>query len=200
MTDYGPLTEDDLRYIREQFATLEALCAGRKERPYAVRALIREGVMPEPTYVLDDGTEMFPPGYFALLDDAGGVDKQCARFYERYARMAGSGTQESEIAEEWEGYLSGVYGVCLVQASPENICEKEALVKSLGALLAEPRLEDLRWRTEVRREVTRLDELEREFAPCDRKRFGGSVSRDRLITATRARYPSIFAPRAGDLG
>jgi hypothetical protein len=36
-------------------------------------------------------------------------------------------------------------------------------------------------------------EIEREFAPYDRIRFGGPVSRDRLIGAVRERYASVFA-------
>jgi hypothetical protein len=186
------MTQDDLRYIRSQFATLDVLCAGRREQPIAVRLLIRDREMPAATYVLDDGTEMFPPDYFALVDDAGGVDNSRACFYRRYARVAASGTPESEITEEWDAYMSGAYGACLLHVSPETIYEKESLVKSLGAMLAEPRVDDVDWRRCVRRDVLRLDELEREFAPCDRKRFGGSVSRDRLITAPRARYPDLF--------
>jgi hypothetical protein len=77
--------------------------------------------------------------------------------------------------------------------SPETIFEKESLVKSLGARLAEPRIDDGEWRRCVRPDVSRLDELERAFAPCDRHRFGGSVSRDRLITAPRALYPDLFS-------
>ncbi|MEO8554736.1 MAG: DUF6058 family natural product biosynthesis protein, partial [Kofleriaceae bacterium] len=103
-----------------------------------------------------------------------------------------AGTPETEIAAEWDAYLSGAYGACLVRVSPETIYEKESLVRSLGAWLAEPRIDDAEWRRCVRRDVSRLDELEREFAPCDRERFGGSVSRDRLITAPRALYPDLF--------
>lgn len=35
-----------------------------------------------------------------------------------------------------------------------------------------------------------LDALEPPFAPYDRLRFGGPVSRDRLIDDVRARYPA----------
>jgi hypothetical protein len=187
------LTPEDLEYIRSQFSTLDALCAGRTESPASVRRQILDRSMPAATYVLDDGTEMFPPDYFALVDEAGGVAELRASFFERYARAAGPGTPDSEIAAEWDAYLSGAYGACLHRVSPETIFEKESLVKSLGARLAEPRIDDGEWRRCVRRDVSRLDELERAFAPCDRHRFGGSVSRDRLITAPRALYPDLFS-------
>ncbi|MEP7247877.1 MAG: hypothetical protein ABI885_29900, partial [Gammaproteobacteria bacterium] len=77
------LTPEDLHYIRSQFSTLEALCVGRAESPAAVRQQIRDHAMPAATYVLDDGTEMFPPDYFALVDEAGGVAELRASFFER---------------------------------------------------------------------------------------------------------------------
>ncbi len=37
-----------------------------------------------------------------------------------------------------------------------------------------------------------LDALERPFAAYDRERFGGPSSRDRLIDATRKRFPEVW--------
>jgi hypothetical protein len=41
-----------------------------------------------------------------------------------------------------------------------------------------------------------FDAIEPPFAPYDRLRFGGPVSRDRLIDETRGRYPKLKARRA----
>jgi hypothetical protein len=37
-----------------------------------VLRLIDDDLLPRPSYVLDDGSEMFPADYFRLADDAGG--------------------------------------------------------------------------------------------------------------------------------
>jgi hypothetical protein len=39
-----------------------------------VRSWIDDGLLPRPSYVLDDGTEMFPRDYFRLADEAGGIE------------------------------------------------------------------------------------------------------------------------------
>ena len=70
---------------------------------------------------------------------------------------------------------------------------KGALMTAIGALLAGPAPADERWRAALRGAVDALDALERPFAAWDRKRFGGPCSRDRLITATRERFPDIWS-------
>jgi hypothetical protein len=193
------LTDADVRYIRTNFRPLEALCEDRVESPADVRTLIAAGRLPQPTYVLDDGTEMFPPDYFGLVDDAGGVDALRAEFERRFAAAAeryGGLEHEAELAEEWAFYLSGEYGACVRRLTPEEMVRKDRLVKRVDGLLADPRPDDEDWARELRERVDELDSVEREFAPFDRIRFGGPVSRDRLITAARERYPEIFVGRA----
>jgi hypothetical protein len=185
------MTPADIAYITENFASLAAICAGRPETPGDVRALMAAGRLPAPTYVLPDGTEMFPRDYFALVDEAGGLDALAAEFRRRYL-AAGADTTPAGADEEWRGYLSGVYGVCLVRVSPETIYRKEKLVALLDAQLAAPRPDDAGWLADLRARVDELDSLERPFAPYDRIRFGGRVSRDRLITDVRARFPDVF--------
>jgi hypothetical protein len=190
----GPLNPDDLRYVRREYVTLAEACAGRCTIDEA-RALIRTRRLPEASYVEEDGTERVPADYFALVDEAGGVLRLRACFVERYARaMRAAGVEaiESAIESEWQSYLDGAYGVCLKRVTPEGIFEKEALVRTIEALLRRAEPSDPRWRDELCAKVTRLDEVEREFAPCDRARFGGSVSRDRAILAPRALYPAVF--------
>ena len=197
------LTDADRLYIRANFRSLAELCAGRAENPDDVRALLATGLLPRPTYVLDDGTEMFPPDYFELVDAAGGVENLRGEFERRFlaaAEAAGGPAASGEVDEEWQAYLSGEYGACLREVTPESIVAKEQNVRAIEALLASPRPEDDAWRRELRERVDALDELEREFAPYDRVRFGGPVSRDRLITAVRERYPAVFGRESSAVG
>ena len=191
-----PLTEDDVHYIHTGYVPIEALCAGRALTPGLLQAWIAEGRLPQAPYVLPDGTARFPRDELALFDAAGGVDGMPELFARRYrgiAREYGAPASGEEIIAEWEGYLSGAYAVCLLEVVPENIFRKERLVARLGALLAEPRPLDAAWCAQLRDDVDILDTLERMFAPCDRVRFGGPVSRDRLITAPKAAWPFVFA-------
>jgi hypothetical protein len=64
-------TDADLAYIRANYLTLDQLCTERVETPSEVRRRIDEGLLPRPSYVLDNGTEMFPSDYFRLADEAG---------------------------------------------------------------------------------------------------------------------------------
>jgi hypothetical protein len=189
------LSAADVRYIRTNFRTLEEGCAGRLESAAAVRELIAAGKLPRPTYVLDDGTEMVPPDYFALVDEAGGAEALGDWFREAYlvaAQLQGGLAREGEVDEEWAAYLSGEYGACLKRVTPETIVRKDRLVAAIEHLLADPRPEDQSWRERLRADVDELDALEREFAAHDRERWG-PVSRDRLVTAPRERFPEAFA-------
>jgi uncharacterized protein DUF6058 len=187
-------TDADAEYVSGNYFTLEELCSGRGDAPDDVRALIERRELPAPSYVLDDGTEMFPADYFVLVDQAGGAEGLRSEF-ERRHRAAGGNPVELE--EDWQGYLDGTYGVCLRQVLPETMVRKTELVSSLTALLEDPRPEDEGWRAQLRREVWELDGLEREFSPdYDRgKRFPTPPSRDRLVAAARERFADVFADR-----
>ena len=179
------MTAADLAYVEANYVSLEEACAGRAETPEEVRALAAAGQLPQPSYVLPDGTEMVPADYFVIAD--AGRDA-----FERAFLAAGGSPHQ--VAEEWDGYLSGAYGVCLKVQTAENIVRKEALVKAVSGLLAAPQPRDSGWRSRLRTAVDELDELERPFAPdYDRARWGPS-SRDRCVTAPRERYPEVFAP------
>ncbi len=189
----GFLTAADVTYIRSNFVGLETLVTGRGERPEDVRALISERRLPRPSYVLDDGTEMFPRDYFRLLDETSGVDGLRKAFLARFRRAAERhADREAETA--WRAYLDGTYGVCLREVTPEAIARKSQLVSALCELmmLAEP--SDSGWRQALRATVDELDGLEREFAPdFDRDPARGRrPTRDLLINAARDAYPDIF--------
>ena len=159
----------------------------------SVRDLVEREILPRATYVLPDGTPMVPADHTALLDDVGGdPEAVAARFHERF-RAAGGDPAHAE--EEHAAWLSGEYGACLRSTSPEAIVAKSALMTAIGGLLAVPAPSDPSWRGALRAAVDALDALERPFAAWDRQRFDGPTSRDRLITATRQRFPDLWRNR-----
>jgi hypothetical protein len=181
------MTAADVAYVEANYVSLDQACAGRTETPEEVRSLAAAGKLPQPSYVLPDGTEMVPADYFAIAD--AGRDT-----FEREFLAAGG--RPDEVDAEWDGYLSGAYGVCLREQTAANIVRKEALVKAVSGLLASPDPGERGWRARLRTAVDELDELERPFAPdYDRARWGPS-SRDRCVTAPRGRFPEVFAPAA----
>lgn len=185
------LTDADIHYIRENYRPLAEVCAEHGDRLDAVEALIRERRLPAPSYVLPDGTGMVPDDYFALVDEAGGPERLRAEFERRHREAGGP---PGELEADWEGYIDGIYAVCLRSVSPERIVRKEQLVVSVGLLLEHPQPEDVRWQDRLAREVEELDALEREFSPdYDRQRFGRAPTRDRLIVTARERYAEVFA-------
>jgi hypothetical protein len=170
----------DIEYVRTTFVAMDE----------AVRPLVERGILPQATYVLPDGTPMVPSDHAALLEDAaGGPDAVTARFKERFLAAGGA---PAAVDEEHEAWLSGEYGACLWQTTPEAIVAKSGLVEAITALLADPREREQPWRTAIRGAVDALDALERPFARYDRERFGGPSSRDRLIAATRERFADLW--------
>jgi hypothetical protein len=184
-------SDADLNYIRANYSSLAQLCLERGERIEEVRAFMRDGVLPAPPYVLPDGTDMVPEDYFLLVDEAGGPRFLRQEFERRYAAAGGVA---SELEDDWDGYVGGVYGVCLRRVSPETIVRKSELVNSITRLLANAAPDAAAWQARLREEVRELDSLERDFSPdYDRNRFDRPPSRDLLIVAAHERYPNLFA-------
>ena len=197
------LTEADRAYIRANYFELEDLCRGREETPDEVRRLIDDGVLPQPSYTIDD-VGMFPADYFQLPDESGGVDGLRELFEQRYRAAAAQypelATHES-VESAWRAYLRGTWGECLRQVTPETVVRKRALVSSLCKLICLPRPRQSEWRERLRQEVNELDQIEREFAPnYDRAEAWNDrpPTRDLLIEAARARFPEAFADRHQD--
>jgi hypothetical protein len=182
-------TDSDLAYFSANYVTLEKLCAGRPESPERVQGLIEERRLPQPSYVLPDGTGMFPADYFRLVDEAGGPDGLRDHFAARHRAANGK-----DLDQDWEMYLDGTWGVCLRDVTPETIVRKNTLVSSLCELLvlARPRYED--WRQALREQVEELDALERQFSPdYDRsEQLDRPPTRDLIIAAARERHPEVF--------
>lgn len=176
-----PDARDDDAYVRERFVPMDP----------TVRALVEAGMLPRATYVLADGTPMVPPGHADMLADAGGDPGRVeAVFTERFLAAGGA---PGDVAGELAAWLSGQYGACLHDPSPENLVAKDALMRAIVALRSRPRPEAAAWRAALRAAVDALDALELPFAAHDAARFGGPSSRARLIEASRRDYPALWA-------
>lgn len=163
-------TEDDIAYIERYFVTLES------RPPHG----------PAPAYVLEDGRAFYSRDYLNQEMDEG-------RFK---ARVLGAATElgmaPPDADEVWHTYMTGIYGVCLWKATPENIVKKEALLGEIEVLLAAPREEDAAWCARLKNAVDQLDALERPFSPhFDREFFGRPPTRDSHIRDVRVKYPQI---------
>jgi len=189
------LTDADRIYIGTNYVALEALCADRPETPVEVAALIEARRLPRPSYVLEDGTGMFPADYFRLVDEAGGVEALEGHFAARH-RSATSAREAAakELERDWEWYLDGTWGICLNDVASETIVRKNTLVASVSELLMLPRPGSEDWRVALRQQVEELDALERHFAPdWDRgEAQERPPTRDLLIATARERYPELF--------
>jgi hypothetical protein len=169
------MTAEDDAYADAWYVSLDELAGDGAEE---IRRLMLAGRLPLPSYIRSDATQMVPSDLLALMERAGSADALPAWFASHW-------TSPAEAVEEWDAYLSGQY-VCLRVVSPENIKRKTELAGAIEALLAAP--EDTPARLHAL--VDELDTLEPPFAPYDRRRFGGPVSRDRLIDDVRRRYPA----------
>ena len=189
----------ELAYVCSAYLPLEALARREQVQLDRLAAWIETGRLPRPAYLLPDGTAMFPPDLLDLLRAAGDIDAlpdHFARRTELAARMLGIAPDTREA--DWEDYLSGEYGVCLRQVTPDTLVLKEMLVEHLDRALAAPRPDDLRWRHALAFEIDGLDALVRPFARVDRVRFGRPTSRERLIEAPRRRWPWLRKRRGRD--
>ncbi len=173
--------ERDITYVKDSFVAMDDLI-----RPYVER-----GILPQPTYVLPDGTAMVPPDHAQLLLEADGDPSAVAQEFR--TRFVFAGGDPDDVDREYHAWLSGEYGACLRATTPEAIVAKSALMRAIESLLADPAPTHGWWRGALRGAVDALDALEREFAEYDRLRYGAPTSRDRLITATRECFRDVWS-------
>ncbi|MEV8443281.1 DUF6058 family natural product biosynthesis protein [Actinosynnema sp. NPDC051121] len=176
-----PMTTEDDAYVDEYYAPLAAVCARRGVEPDEVRRQMLDGRLPLPSYLRSDGTEMVWPELFELADEAGGVAALPGWFRRQWS-------DPEQAADEWSGYLSGRY-VCLRELTPDRMRRKNELGAAIDAALAHPAPDSPRWLADLHALVDELDGLELPFAPYDRRRFNGPVSRDLQVDEVRRRYP-----------
>jgi Family of unknown function (DUF6058) len=178
---HHPMTPTDDAYVSQWYAPLEEIAARAGLDASEVRRLMLANRLPLPSYIRSDGTQMVAADLLDLAETAGGVDALPSWFAGRWA-------SPEKAVVEWDNYLSGQY-VCLRAVSPENMQRKDELTEAIEREVADPQPESASWSTRLHRLVDELDEIEPPFAPYDRLRFGGPVSRDRLIDDVRQRYP-----------
>jgi hypothetical protein len=185
------LFDDTASVPASAIADIEYIVRGFRPLDPRTHELVSENVLPRATYVLPDGTPMVPSDHAELLA-AGGGDGTAVKalFTERFLAAGGD---EVEVEQAYDDWLTGEFGACLHSTLPESIVAKGGLTQAIAALLAHPREDDQDWRGALRGSVDALDALERAFAAFDRERFGGPVSRDRLVTATRERFGYLWS-------
>jgi len=188
-------TESDLRLIDANFKTLSELCAAREIEAAEIEGLIDDRVMPQPAYTLPDGRRMFPTDYFDLCDEAGGPDRLRDYFIEQFERAAGAAglefNEEWNPESEWTDYVDGTYWVCLHDARPDVMIDKERQIRMISRLVESPEPRSAQWRAQLRAAVGALDAIERPFTDFDRARWT-YTSRERYITSVKQRYPEAF--------
>lgn len=177
----------DLSYILAEYCTLGELCDGRRMTAAQVEALVADGRLPAATYVLPSGERRYPPDYFALVDDLG-LDALADGFRARYLAAGGSA---DDVDEDWAGYLSGEFGVCLRAVTPESMVAKVRLIARIEDLVGASAPDDRVWRDALRTAVDELDALLRPFTDFDRERWG-DTSRDTHITRVRDKWPAVL--------
>jgi hypothetical protein len=176
-----PMTTEDDAYVSAWYTPLEEIAIASGVAADELRRLMLANRLPLPSYIRSDGTQMVARDLLALVDDAGGVERLIDWFAARFDSPA-------KAIEEWDAYLSGQY-VCLRDVRPEKMRRKDELIDAISTELAAPQPESPRWLEHLHGLVDELDEIEPPFAPYDRLRFGGPVSRDRLIDDVRRQYP-----------
>jgi len=183
-----PMTAEDDAYVSEWFVPVEALAMSRSLDVDEVRRHQLANRLPLPSYIKSDGTQMVARDLFDLADEAGGFEQLPTWFAQQWLSPV-------DALREWDSYLNGLY-VCLRSSRPENMRRKDELVELISVQLERPDPADGGWLDRLHALVDELDALEPPFAPYDRLRFGGPVSRDRLITAVRETYPRTAPVRA----
>jgi len=78
---------------------------------------------------------------------------------------------DEELEKEWNHYLNGIYGICTLNATPEEIIEKEVAVKKLISFLetCENRGEIKSKESELRQIISEYDQVSSLFAPYQRE-------------------------------
>ena len=171
-----PMTPADDAYVRSWCVEVDGGAGLSRDD---VLALMAEGRLPLPAYLLSDGTPMVHPDFLDPVAAAGSVEQVHDWFVGQWP------AEERAVAEEeWsDGYLSGQY-VCLWSVTPDNIRAKTAAIEAIKAALSAYE-SGTGTREALAAAVDRLDALEPPFADYDLLRFGGPTSRQVWIDDVR---------------
>jgi uncharacterized protein DUF6058 len=176
-----PMTAEDDEYVSSWYVELEELARYHSRDADELRRQMLANRLPLPSYIRSDGAQMVARDLLELAEHAGGADALRDWFAEQW-------DSPGEAVREWDEYLSGQY-VCLRSVTPANMRRKNELCAAIEQELARPAPDDEDWLEQLHALADELDEIEPPFAPYDRYRFGGPVSRDRFVTDVRTRYP-----------
>jgi hypothetical protein len=180
------MTAADDACASDWFVSIEDLASEAGLAADEVRWLMLTNRLPLPSYIRSDGCQMVPRDLLELPWRAGGFERLPGWF-------GGQFDDPGKAVEEWENYISGRY-VCLRDVTPENMKRKDHVVAAIEEALALTVPQSAEWRNRLQFLVDELDELEPPFTPYDRLRFGGPVTRDRLIDAVRDAFPKPAVP------
>lgn len=183
-----PMSTQDDRYVDTHFVPVEQLASQTGKPVDQLRELMLANRLPLPSYLRSDGAQLVPADLLLVAEQAGGYDAMRDWFF-------GHWEDPAQAQPEWDSYLTG-QNVCLRSVTPANMRRKNELVAAIDTALDQPRPADPNWRHGLHALVDELDELELPFTGYDELRFGGPSSRDRYITAVRARYPRSVTPPA----
>jgi Family of unknown function (DUF6058) len=205
----------DREYIRGHFITIEEFGSRTNVPVSVVHSDVLQRLFPKPTYIFDDGTEWYPPGYVSLMKYALRANTTFAAAFKMRTREAlkklknhnpehfevaiaeersrSDGSLEAIAEEMWNDYYTGEYGACLKNPVCGTIIRKALLVNDISKLISSPRLADAVWRQQLKERVNALDRLELPFAEYDRLRFGRPLTRDKLITEVKLKYKGLFS-------
>jgi uncharacterized protein DUF6058 len=183
-----PMTPSDDVYVSAWYVTIEESAQTSRFEADEIRRLMLANRLPLPSYIRSDGKQMVARDLLDLLDEAGGADRLPGWFAARW-------DSPGEAIEQWDAYLSGQY-VCLRRVHPDTMRRKDELVAAITSELETQRPESAEWLERLHTLVDELDEIEPPFAPYDRLRFGGPISRDRLIDDVRRQFPRAPTPVA----
>lgn len=180
-----PMTAEDDAYARQHFvaATPEAM------------ALMLEGRLPLPAYVLSDGTPMVPEAHGRSAEIAGGIDQLHDWF------VAFWPDDPAAAEQEWVRYLSGQYA-CLQEEAPvrikqmtERVAEAAAAVDLLRQDAHDPTARGMLGEAvDGVLGVPGIDSLLRPMTAYDRLRYGGPTVRERWVDGPRAEFLTPVAP------
>src|SRR6185369_9711493 len=152
------MQDANLKYLNDRFLTLDEVSRQSGVSSEKIVEGIEKKLLPQPSYKLARVSEISSP-----LGDSYRVEETILYFPHSYVdlvRQSSKGHQETfksdfiaemkdpaklnaELENEWEHYCNGIYGICTLNASPQEIIEKEIAVKKLIALLNAHRSEEL---------------------------------------------------------
>lgn len=197
------MKEINLKYLAENFLTLDEVAERSSISTERIEAYIKEQLIPEPSYKvhkhfeitsplndshkIEDEVLYFPKSYVDLLKDC---EKRSAEEIKKVFigkmrqhlknhktnelayenAISDENKLEHALENEWTYFQKGIYGICTLKASPQEIIEKEVAVKKLLEFL--DTFSEDEWKgkeSELTQLIDEYDEVSNLFAPYQRE-------------------------------